>query len=72
MHTKESVPQDRHIELIDTQDFTDILRVVKSITIPSQNLEEMFERGMRFDGSSICGFARIQESDIRNAFRSLR
>jgi glutamine synthetase len=66
MHTKESVLQDirdNHIELIDLQ-FTDILGVTKSVTIPSMHLEEVFERGLWFDGSSIYGFARIQESDM--------
>jgi glutamine synthetase len=66
VHTKESVLQDirdNNIELIDLQ-FTDILGVTKSVTIPSMHLEEVFERGLWFDGSSIYGFARIQESDM--------
>ncbi|MCB9450044.1 MAG: type I glutamate--ammonia ligase [Anaerolineaceae bacterium] len=66
MFTKESVLQDiqeNNIELIDLQ-FTDILGVTKSVTIPSEHLEDIFERGSWFDGSSIYGFARIQESDM--------
>jgi glutamine synthetase len=66
MFTKESVLKDireNHIELLDLQ-FTDILGVTKSVTIPSGHLEEVFERGLWFDGSSIYGFARIQESDM--------
>ena len=66
MFTKETVLtdiQENHIELIDLQ-FTDILGVTKSVTIPSGHLEEVFERGLWFDGSSIYGFARIQESDM--------
>jgi glutamine synthetase len=66
MFTKESILKDIHdnrIELIDLQ-FTDILGVTKSVTIPSDTLEEVFERGLWFDGSSIYGFARIQESDM--------
>ncbi|NWF68062.1 MAG: type I glutamate--ammonia ligase [Chloroflexi bacterium] len=66
MNTKESVLRDirdNSIELIDLQ-FTDILGVTKSVTIPSTYLEEVFERGLWFDGSSIYGFARIQESDM--------
>lgn len=66
MYTKETALQDildNHIELIDLQ-FTDILGVTKSVTIPSQHLEEVFDRGLWFDGSSIYGFARIQESDM--------
>lgn len=66
MFTKESVLKDIHdnrISLIDLQ-FTDILGVTKSVTIPSAHLEDIFERGSWFDGSSIYGFARIQESDM--------
>lgn len=66
MFTKESVLKDiqeKNIELIDLQ-FTDILGVTKSVTIPSEHLDDIFERGSWFDGSSIYGFARIQESDM--------
>jgi glutamine synthetase len=66
MYTKESVLKDirdRNIGLIDLQ-FTDILGVIKSVTIPSEHMEEVFTRGLWFDGSSIYGFARIQESDM--------
>ncbi len=44
--------------------FTDVLGFLKSFTIPSQELEGAFAEGMGFDGSSIEGFARIQESDM--------
>lgn len=66
MYTRESVLQDitdNNIELVDLQ-FTDILGTIKSVTIPSSHLEEVLERGLWFDGSSIYGFARIQESDM--------
>jgi glutamine synthetase len=66
MYTKESVLTDistNNIELIDLQ-FTDILGVTKSVTIPADTLEDVMERGLWFDGSSIYGFARIQESDM--------
>lgn len=66
MYTRETVLkdiQDNKISLIDLQ-FTDILGVTKSVTIPSSQLEDIFERGSWFDGSSIYGFARIQESDM--------
>ncbi|MBZ0275509.1 MAG: type I glutamate--ammonia ligase [Anaerolineae bacterium] len=66
MFTKESVLADiqaNNIALIDLQ-FTDILGVTKSVTIPSEHLDDIFERGSWFDGSSIYGFARIQESDM--------
>ncbi len=44
--------------------FTDILGMLKSFTITVEELEEAFNEGMGFDGSSIEGYARIDESDM--------
>ena len=44
--------------------FTDILGVLKSFAITPKELELALEEGMGFDGSSIHGFARIDESDM--------
>jgi glutamine synthetase len=44
--------------------FTDILGVLKSFAITIDELEGALEEGMGFDGSSIEGFARIDESDM--------
>jgi glutamine synthetase len=44
--------------------FADVLGFLKSFTITSQELEGAFTEGMGFDGSSIEGFSRIQESDM--------
>ncbi len=44
--------------------FTDILGQLKSFAIISEELEGAFEEGMGFDGSSIKGYARIDESDM--------
>ena len=44
--------------------FTDVLGFLKAFTITSQELEGAFAEGMGFDGSSIEGFSRIQESDM--------
>ncbi len=44
--------------------FTDILGQLKSFAITSEELEVAFEEGMGFDGSSIKGYARIDESDM--------
>ena len=44
--------------------FTDILGIPKSFSINSKELDGAFEEGMGFDGSSIQGFARIDESDM--------
>ena len=44
--------------------FCDILGVLKSFAITVEELEGALEDGMGFDGSSIEGFARIDESDM--------
>jgi len=44
--------------------FTDVLGYLKSFAITTQELEGAFTEGMGFDGSSIEGFSRIQESDM--------
>jgi glutamine synthetase len=44
--------------------FTDILGMLKSFAITVEELEGALEEGMGFDGSSIQGFARIDESDM--------
>ena len=44
--------------------FTDIVGTIKNVTIPAGRLEEIIEKGVWFDGSSVEGFARIYESDM--------
>ena len=44
--------------------FTDILGFLKNFAITVEELEGALEEGMGFDGSSIEGFARIDESDM--------
>ena len=44
--------------------FSDILGNLKSVAITVEELEEALEEGIGFDGSSIEGFARIDESDM--------
>ena len=44
--------------------FTDILGFLKSFAITHEQLKTALEEGMGFDGSSIQGFARIDESDL--------
>lgn len=44
--------------------FTDILGYLKSFAITQHELEKAFEEGLGFDGSSIRGFTRIDESDM--------
>lgn len=44
--------------------FTDILGQLKSLAVTVEELEDALEDGMTFDGSSIEGFARVDESDM--------
>ena len=43
--------------------FVDILGMPKNIVIPPERLEEALDQGIPFDGSSIDGYATIEESD---------
>ena len=45
--------------------FTDILGFLKSFAVPVTQLEDALEEGVGFDGSSIQGFARQDEADMR-------
>jgi glutamine synthetase len=65
-YTKESIlkaAQEEDIRFFNLQ-FTDIVGMVKSITVPLSQLAKVLESGIWFDGSSIQGFARISESDM--------
>jgi len=44
--------------------FTDVQGILKSFTITIDELEGALSEGMGFDGSSIEGFSRIEESDV--------
>ncbi|MDO8964627.1 MAG: glutamine synthetase family protein [Coriobacteriia bacterium] len=44
--------------------FTDVLGMLKSFAVTDTELENAFEEGMGFDGSSIDGFTRLEESDM--------
>jgi len=50
----------KHIQLW----FTDILGSLKMVEIPDRQLDSVLESGAPFDGSSITGYAEIEESDI--------
>jgi glutamine synthetase len=50
----------KHIQLW----FTDILGNLKMVEIPDRQLHNVMESGAPFDGSSISGYAEIEESDI--------
>src|SRR5918994_5893016 len=55
--------EDRGIRFIRLW-FTAILGQLKSFSIHSEQLDDAFEGGMGFDGSSITGFNAIEESDM--------
>ncbi|MFP3911600.1 MAG: glutamine synthetase family protein [Desulfobacteraceae bacterium] len=57
------VVEDQNVSFIQFW-FTDVLGVLKSFAITPSELEEGMSEGMGFDGSSIEGFARIEESDM--------
>ena len=44
--------------------FTDIHGIIKNVEIPVEGLEEALDNNVMFDGSSIEGFARIEETDM--------
>ncbi len=44
--------------------FTDILGTLKSVAIPVERLPQALDGQIMFDGSSVHGFARIEESDM--------
>lgn len=44
--------------------FTDVLGNLKSMTISPPELDNALSDGITFDGSSIDGFSRVQESDV--------
>ncbi len=45
-------------------EFTDVVGMAKSVTIPSEQFADCIKHGKWFDGSSLEGFARIAESDM--------
>ncbi len=59
------------IELAREQDvrylrlqFTDLLGIIKNVEVPISQLSKALENRVMFDGSSIEGFVRIEESDM--------
>lgn len=65
-YTREDVlriVQEEDVKFIRLQ-FTDILGTLKNVTITSSQLEKALDDQCMFDGSSIEGFVRIEESDM--------
>src|SRR6476661_10157436 len=55
--------EEENVRFIRLQ-FTDILGTIKNVEIPVSQLDKALENKMMFDGSSIEGFVRIEESDM--------
>lgn len=65
MNTKDvlnRIKEDR-VKFVSFQ-FVDVVGTVKSVDMPVEQVEGALEGGIWFDGSSVEGFARIQESDM--------
>lgn len=64
-HTKDNIihlVRDNGIKFIRMQ-FTDVFGQLKNVTITDNQLEKALDNQLMFDGSSIEGFTRINESD---------
>jgi len=68
--TKKFTPKDV-LKMVEENDvkfirlqFTDVFGVLKNVAVTSRQLPGILENGAMFDGSSIDGFARIEESDM--------
>ncbi|MBM7705461.1 glutamine synthetase [Chryseomicrobium aureum] len=65
-YTKEDIKnlvKEHDVRYIRLQ-FTDILGTIKNVEIPVSQLDKALDNKMMFDGSSIEGFVRIEESDM--------
>ena len=65
-YTKEDIlriTEEENVKFICLQ-FTDILGMLKSVSITTSQLKKALSNGCGFDGSSIDGFVRIEESDM--------
>ncbi len=66
MWTKESILKDANAQNVKyiRLCFTDIHGTIKNVEIPLNGLEDALNNNVMFDGSSIDGFARIEEADM--------
>ncbi|MDR2700258.1 MAG: glutamine synthetase family protein [Nitrososphaerota archaeon] len=55
--------QEEDIKFVRLQ-FTDMNGMLKNLAVNSKNIENIFENGQSFDGSSITGYRPIEESDM--------
>src|ERR1051326_1463319 len=57
-------PTQDDVQHLVNLEFTDVVGIVKSVTIPVEQFQDCLLHGKWFDGSSMEGFARIAESDM--------
>lgn len=57
------ISKEENVRFIRLQ-FTDLLGTIKNVEIPVSQLEKALDNKMMFDGSSIEGYVRIEESDM--------
>jgi len=57
------IAKEENVRFVRLQ-FTDLLGVIKNVEIPVSQLEKALDNKMMFDGSSIEGYVRIEESDM--------
>ncbi|KRK49256.1 type I glutamate--ammonia ligase [Secundilactobacillus kimchicus] len=65
-YTKDDIRQivkDENVRFIRLM-FTDLFGIIKNVEIPISQLDKLLDNKMMFDGSSIEGFVRIEESDM--------
>lgn len=66
LYTKDEIHQmvkDEDIRFLRVM-FTDLLGTIKSVDLPVSQLDKLMDNKIMFDGSSIDGFVRIEESDM--------
>ena len=59
----ERIAKDENVRFLRLM-FTDIMGTIKNVEVPVSQLNKVLENKMMFDGSSIEGFVRIEESDM--------
>ena len=65
-YTKDEIrklAKDEHVQFLRLM-FTDLYGTIKNVEVPISQLDKVLDNKMMFDGSSIDGFVRIEESDM--------
>lgn len=65
-YTKDDIRRmiaEENVEFLRLQ-FSDVFGTIKNVEVPVSQLEKVLDNNLMFDGSSIEGFVRIEESDM--------